>query len=70
MVATQSKPARPGVFLGFFDSSPSVRQVSQPQNAKIDPVSPMTNAPMASPLNGLNQLRSKDNPAGASPAPT
>lgn len=70
MVMTQSNPARPGTLVGSLDSSPRVKQVSHPQNAKIEPVTPITKAPSASPVNGLNHSRSKLRPAGASPAPT
>lgn len=69
-MATHSNPARPGVFFGSRDSSPRVRHVSHPQNAKIDPVTPITKAPSASPWNGSNHAASNESPAGASPAPT
>ncbi len=70
MDSTHNRPARPGTLVGSLHSSPSVRQVSQPQNAKIDPVRPITKALKVSPVSGLNQSRSNDKPAGASPRPT
>ena len=44
--------------------------MSQPQNAKIEPVRPMAKAEIDIPVNGLNQSMSKDNPAGASSVAT
>ncbi len=51
---TVRRAARPGVFAEPFDSSLTVRQVSQPQKAKIDPDSPAMNADSVRPA-GLNQ---------------
>ena len=68
--STHSSPARPGTFVGSLDSSPSVRQVSQPQNAKIDPVTPITKALSASPVNGLNQSSSNSGRQARRPRPT
>lgn len=65
MVATQSSPARPGDSFGFLDSSPSVKQVSQPQKANTEPVTPMTNAIAVKSVNGLNQLGEKRTSVGA-----
>ncbi|SHU68927.1 Uncharacterised protein [Mycobacteroides abscessus subsp. abscessus] len=67
---TDNRPARPGTRSGSLLSSPSVRQVSHPQNANTEPVTPTTKAPMVNPLNGLNQSASKDRCPGAAPVPT
>ncbi len=56
---THNNPARPGTLVGSLLSSPNVRQVSQPQKAKIEPISPMTKALIVSPVNGSNHWMSK-----------
>ena len=43
--------------------------MSQPQNAKIEPMTPATNAESVSPVNGLNQSQEKDRPSGSSAPP-
>lgn len=67
MDTTQSRAARPGIFSDSLDSSLTVRLVSHPQKAKIDPDSPATNADRVSP-DGLNQSRLKGIPVSDSPA--
>ena len=64
---TQSSAARPGVLSESVDSSLTVRAVSQPQKAKIDPDSPAMKADRVRPA-GLNQSRSKEMPVAESPA--
>ncbi len=63
---THSSAARPGVFSDSFDSSLTVRAVSHPQNAKIEPDSPAMNADKVSP-DGLNQSQLNDTPVAESP---
>ena len=42
----------------------TVRQVSQPQNAKIEPITPATNAEVSRSVNGLNQDQLNASPVG------
>jgi hypothetical protein len=63
---TVSSAARPGVLSASLDSSLTVRQVSQPQNAKIDPESPAMNADRVNP-DGLNQSKLKGTPVSDEP---
>src|SRR5688572_26873109 len=63
---TQSSAARPGVVSLFFDSSLTVREVSQPQKAKIEPDSPAMNAERVRPA-GLNQDQLKASPTSEAP---
>src|SRR6187200_1902138 len=66
MDSTVRIAARPGVLSESLDSSLTVRQVSQPQNAKIDPDRPAMNADMVSP-DGLNQSQLKLEPVSDDP---
>ena len=59
-----SSAARPGVFADPLDSSLTVKQVSQPQNANIEPDSPAMNADRVRPA-GLNHSQLKLRPVGA-----
>ena len=63
---THSRAARPGVLSASTDSSFTVRAVSQPQKAKIDPDRPAMKAERPRPA-GLNQSRLKEIPVGESP---
>jgi hypothetical protein len=66
MDRTHSRAARPGVFSDSLDSSLTVRQVSQPQNANIDPDRPAMNADRVSP-DGLNQSKLNEIPVSEEP---
>ena len=59
---TVAMAARPGVLSASLLSSFTVRQVSQPQNAKIDPITPATNAVVVRSVNGLNQSQLNADP--------
>jgi hypothetical protein len=48
-------------------SSLTVRHVSQPQNAKIEPMTPATNAESVRPVNGLNQSQENGSASASSP---
>ena len=61
----ESSAARPGVVSESLLSSLTVRAVSQPQNAKIEPDSPAMNAETVKPA-GLNQSQLKGIPVGES----
>ena len=65
MDTTHSRAARPGVLSESLVSSLTVRAVSQPQKAKIEPDRPATNAERVSP-DGLNQSQLKRHPVGES----
>src|SRR5580765_6860673 len=69
MIPTVRIAARPGVLSASLLSSLTVRQVSQPQNAKIDPITPATKAEVSTSVNGLNQPQSNGIPVGELPEP-
>ncbi len=67
MVSTVTIAARPGVVAEPSLSSLTVRQTSQPQNAKIEPTTPAMKAESSRPVNGLNHVQEKGRASGSSP---